>query len=120
MHALNEPEPDPLEPLALLPELDGLLPHAVRARATTATPESTAPVRFICTDFSLSRSGPAPATGAAFRVMRRSGDRCGSSAGPQRSGWPRSARSGRVAGGALLIADPRDRALRCANVSRSL
>src|SRR3954451_22150533 len=75
MHALNEPEPDPLEPLALLPELDGLLPHAVRARATTATPESTAPVRFICTDFSLSRSGPAPARGPAFRVLRRYGDR---------------------------------------------
>src|SRR4051794_2131838 len=50
MQALNEPAlPLPL-PLALLPELDGLLPQALRTSVAAATPASTAPDRFLCTD----------------------------------------------------------------------
>src|SRR4051794_31806954 len=82
MHALNVPEPlDPLEPLALLPESDGLLPHAVRARAAAATLASTAPVRFICTDSSSRgrarprrrdrRSVSCAGSGVGARVGRR-------------------------------------------------
>src|SRR5437763_12414121 len=47
--------PEPLlPPLAAAPELDGLLPHAVRARATDAALVSTTPARFIRTDLILS------------------------------------------------------------------
>src|SRR6476469_4793889 len=67
MQALNEA---PLAlPLALLPELDGLLPQALRTSVAAATPASTAPVRLICTDVLLldvrpggrAGSGPGPA-----------------------------------------------------------
>src|SRR5689334_19611293 len=96
MQALNAaPEAEPL-PLELLLELDGLLPHAVSTRAIAAALESTAPVRFICTDSSSRGRGTVPT-------------------GPRRRP-PRDAPTG----GALLIADPRRRPLRSANVSRSL
>src|SRR5690348_7174694 len=48
MQALND-VPLPL-PLALLDELDGLLPQALRTSEAAATPASTAPVRLMCTD----------------------------------------------------------------------
>ena len=55
MQAENDPDPPllPLAPLAVV-ELAGLLPHAVRARATVAALVSTTPARFICTDLILS------------------------------------------------------------------
>src|SRR3954447_10154296 len=68
MQALKAAPEAELLPLALPPELDGLLPHADSTRAAAATPESTAPVRFICTDFILSRSEPGPGgTGVGVR-----------------------------------------------------
>jgi hypothetical protein len=72
MQAEKEPPPPP--PLALPPEPAGLLPHAVRASATAATPVRATPVRFICTDLILSRSGLLrPAVGATTRRSCRSG-----------------------------------------------
>src|SRR3954453_15632090 len=92
MQALNDPEP---EPLSLLAESDGLLPHAVRARVTAATLVSTAPVRFRCTDFILSSSGPAPAGGPALRSpcrfrtrVRGSGDGSHGHVAARRPGRP--------------------------------
>src|SRR5689334_3146775 len=99
MHALNEPEPELLlPPLAVLLLLDGLLPHAVRTRAATATLLSTAPARLICTDVLPLESGSGPW-------------------GRDRRSTSAEGRDGATAGGALLIADPRCRPLRSANVS---
>jgi hypothetical protein len=88
MHALNAAvlaPVDPLEPLELLElleELAGLLPQAVRVRATAATLVSTTPVRFICTDFILSGSRPVPAlipaSGPVWRTSAQVAGRHGS------------------------------------------
>src|SRR6476469_1222516 len=88
MHALNSAAlaaldpPAALELLELLDELAGLLPQAVRVRATAATLVSTTPVRFICTDFILSGSSPVPAwvpdSGPAWRTSAQVAGRHGS------------------------------------------
>src|SRR6476469_4301622 len=56
MQAENDAPDPPLLPLPLAvpPLLAGLLPHAVRARATDAALVSTTPARFIRTDLILS------------------------------------------------------------------
>src|SRR5947209_3264200 len=101
MHALNDPEP-PLPPLLLpLLELDGLLPQALRTSVAAATPASTAPVRFICTDGlpldvepdGRAGSGPGPGGPEPGRLRGLPGHPVQSRPSPLRS-----------VGGALLIA----------------
>src|SRR4051812_1022312 len=91
MQALNDPEP---EPLSLLAESDGLLPHAVRARVTAATLVSTAPVRFRCTDFILSSSGPAPQRDRRCAARAGSGRGCAARATVPTVTLPHGARAG--------------------------
>src|SRR3954452_25194292 len=80
MQAWNEPDP---EPLPLLSESAGLLPQAVRASVTAATPATTAPDCFRCTEFILSSSDPAP------RRDRRSAPRaCPGTGGAARATLP--------------------------------
>src|SRR4051812_39358094 len=97
MHALKEPDPEPLLPLALAPESDGLLPHAVRARAAAATLVSTTPVRFICTDFILSRWARSLVGSGVLRPARRP---CvllaGSNVAPRRGARARATRCRRA------------------------
>src|SRR5215212_2193771 len=80
MQKWKEPEPEPLQ---LLSESFGLLPHAVRTRVAAATLATTAPVCFRCTDFILSSSDPAP------RRDRRSAPRaCPGTGGAARATLP--------------------------------